>query len=64
MVLEILYKDRTKETINNIFRVSNISTNHSVDYLYYETYMDMSGKGTLIEFNRILCFRVTIGDKI
>lgn len=60
MTLRILFKDRTFKTYKGICRCTNISTNHKVDYLYFETYNDIRGKGEMVEFDKILCFEVIV----
>ncbi len=60
MTLRILFKDRTLKTYKGICRCTNISTNHEVDYLYFETYNDIPGKGESVEFDKILCFEVVV----
>lgn len=54
--LEILYTDKTVETIT-VKRVSNISAKS--DFFYYEKPNDERGKGTCIKKEKIDCWEVT-----
>ncbi len=54
--LEILYKDKTIDTIT-VKRVSNISAKS--DFFYYEKPNDERGKGTCIKKDKIECWEVS-----
>lgn len=54
--LEILYKDKTVETIT-VKRVSNIAA--TSDFFYYEKPNDERGKGTCIKKDKIECWEVS-----
>lgn len=58
MTLTIMYKDKSVEEIQNIYKVSNLSTKFKNDCLYYETILDKAHEGTCVEYNKILCFEV------
>lgn len=59
MKVEILFKDKSTLTIENVKRVTNASTNIEKDWLYIYTNYDIPGKPSIrYPMEKIICVDV------